>query len=98
MLKDIEKTLNILANLICEASGCWRSASSLTTDPQEHRPIILVPELIVHEISLLISASVILVEMINFVGEIVDLEIFYSKLLVYFFLRKSLHGAQKPHN
>jgi hypothetical protein len=98
VLEDIEQALHVLADLISETSGCGRSASSFTTDPKEHRAILFVPELIVDEISLLISACVILVEMINFICEIVGLEVFYVKLLIDSFLSHSLDGRQKPHN
>ena len=70
MLKDVEQAFNILANLVGIPSRCGGLASRFTTDPQEHRSILLVPELIVHKIPLGIGSLVGFIEMIDLISEI----------------------------
>lgn len=70
MLKDVEQAFHILANLVGIPSRCGGLASRLTTDPQEHRSILLVPELIVHKIPLGIGSLVGFIEMIDLISEI----------------------------
>lgn len=92
VFENIEKAFNILANLICVAPWSGRPAPCLSTYPKEDWPVLLVPELIIHEIPLLICASIIS-EMIDLIREVIDLKVLYSKLLIHFFLHLGCRKA-----
>jgi len=82
VLKDIEQALNILANLIGITSGGGRLAPPLTADKHKDGAGLIVPELIIHPVTLCIVSLITSREMIYLVREVQLLKSFYSHFLV----------------
>lgn len=79
MLKHVEETFQILAHLHGESTSSGWVASALSTYEKEHWTIILVPERIVEEVSLVVSAGISRCEVVKSLCEVSDSEVSNTK-------------------